>query len=889
MLLMARAHLGDDYLAGASGLSPDEYRGMISEFLRADEGDWRYRPYPGFRPFLYTGDAVYGDPVWEDKFPSGDVGSRLTYYHGSWNLRAALLDGWIQGACLLRDSWTPEQVDSGLALLGDRVIVSREGDRERLADSACSDPYLKRGLIEYEVHPYNLESGGDNLLTSSLAPRLKLGMMLGDDDIIEKIARDIMYFWSNMATGDGMGREGSPTYAGGTWAVSSIAEQMQGMTGDFDTSAPYYDAASGGLNILGMARYRRCLGLMNCLLPDGLYISFEDSVHGGSFGTYNAARVERYCGGVPEPYRSCLNITRADESVTAALRPEFTLPSHLLHENRKAVLRAGEGTDQMVAALDYSMVVGHYHEAPLSLMVYAKGRELASDLGYMGAGHHLTKQWIRTFASHNCLVIRDEDGNPSPTRPLRGDLELYDAGGRVQVVEVAERDPADLAAGLGEESGAYRRTIALVRGPGEDGYVLDICRARGGAVHDYQFHSHGSRFETDVALRPVADPRQDLYEYSGFSFPLGSNYGSKNVVNLRAGESTGPFTATWSAVDVYERGHEGPVERDEDVALRLWMLDEPGSEVIVGDAPAQRFLHNEDFGRTITQLRVRRPAGDETQEYVAVIEPWRSEPFIRSVERLPAPEGVVAVKVVTATSVDYLVSALDDEPVVLRDGDTPIEVAARFCAGSLDGEGVRWLSLTGGVSAVFGDARLVADGPARFTGGVEQMLPDEFALMVRPDPPLPTDGSLAGRALVVQHSRGRSSFTIGSVGPLADGLQRIELADMPKLMANVLHVHDVEQTRLVVEPPPVLAGSPLDWHVYLLGDGPPTHLAPLEGRSSISVADERGRRLHGFSTLEVSDTGGVQSGDEVGVSRIVPGRDTFEVLTGASVQRERGG
>ena len=43
-------------------------------------------------------------------------------------------------------------------------------DRERLASSPYHDPYLKRGLVEYEIHPYNLESGGDNLLTSSLAP-----------------------------------------------------------------------------------------------------------------------------------------------------------------------------------------------------------------------------------------------------------------------------------------------------------------------------------------------------------------------------------------------------------------------------------------------------------------------------------------------------------------------------------------------------------------------------------------------------------------------------------------------------------------------------------------------------------------------------------------------
>ncbi len=848
LLLLTRAHLGDEYLAAASGRTPEEFRGIMRDFLRAEEGGWRYRPYPGFRPRVYPRDALLGDPVWKDYFKQRDRTSSLTYYFGSWNLRAALVGDWIYAACLLRDSYTDEQKALGLPQLAERVIVSQEGDRERLADSPYDDPYLKRGLVEYEIHPYNLESGGDNLLTSSLTPRLRMGLLVGDDEILEKIAQDITYFWSNMASGDGMGKEGSPTYAGGTWAVSSIAEKMQGMKGDFDPSAPYYDAKLRGLNILGMPRYRRCLGLMDCLMPDGLYISFEDSVHGGSFGLYNAARVEKYCGGIPEPYRSCLNIQRQGEDVQVSLKRDFTLRSHLLHDNRKAVLRAGEGRRQMVAALDYSMVVGHYHEAPLSLMVYAKGHELASDLGYLGSSHHLTTQWIRSFASHNSLIIRGEDGSPYPTRPLRGDLELFDAGGPVQMVEVAERDAADLQAGLGEEGGIYQRTIALVRKPssadipvrdrygGEDGYVVDFCRARGGALHDYQFHSHGQKLVTEgVQLKPVADPDQNLYDFSGFSFlSTAREYGSRNVDRLRVGESSGPFTATWSEVDRYRKGHKGPVERDHEVALRLWMLDEPGSQIIAGEAPGQRFLRNEDFGRTITQLRVRRPNTKAVDEFVAVIEPYRSEPFIRSVQRLEAREGVIGVKVVTRSGTDYLVSSLDEEPVELHDGDTVVQTAGRFCAASLDEAGEpRWLYAVRGTSARVGDFELEVEGPACFTGTVEKMLPDDFALIVRADPPLPPADKLAGRTLMIQHSRGRSSFTIARVEPAADGTQRVNLANMPKLLENVLLVRNAEPTRLVVEPPPVLVGSPVDYHVYHLGGGGPRHLGKLTGRGGM--------------------------------------------------------
>jgi len=888
LLLLSRAHLGDEYLAAAGGMTPEEFRGTVCDFLRPEEGAWRYRPYPGFRPRVYPRDALLGDPVWEDYFRQKDRTSSLTYYFGSWNLRAALVGDWTYAACLLRDSYTDEQQRLGLPKLAERAIVSLEGDRERLADSSYDDPYLKRGLVEYEIHPYNLESGGDNLLTSSLTPRLRMGMLLGDDEIVEKIAQDITYFWSNMASGDGMGKEGSPTYAGGTWAVSGLAEQMRGMKGDLDDSAPYYDAKLGGLNILGMPRYRRCLGLMDCLMPDGLYISFEDSVHGGSFGVYNARRVEKYCGGVPEPYRSCLNIHREGNDVQVSLKQDFTLPSHLLHDNRKAVLRAGEGRRQMVAALDYSMVVGHYHEAPLSLMVYAKGHELASDLGYMGSSHHLTTQWIRTFASHNSLIIRGEDGSPYPTRPLRGDLELYDVGGPVQMVEVAERDEADLEAGLGDENGVYQRTIALVRRGEEDGYVVDFCRARGGALHDYQFHSHGRKFVTEgVDLKPVADRGQTLYDFSSFTFGARTNYGGKNVHALRVGDSKGSFTATWSEVDRYRKGHKGPVERDRDVALRLWMLDEPGSEIIAGEAPGQRFLRNEDFGRTITQLRVRRPNTEAVDEFVAVVEPYHSEPFIRSVERLETREGVVGVKAVTSSGTDYLVSSLDEEPAELRDGEVTLRTAGRFCAASLDEAGEpRWLYVVRGRSARVRDFELEIEGPACFTGTVEEMLPDEFALIVRAAPPLPLGDELAGQTLIIQHSRGRSSFTISGVGPAGDGTERVNLADMPKLLENVLLVRDVEPTRLVVEPPPVLVGSPVDYHVYHLGDDGPRHLGELAGRGSIGINDERGRRMHYFSTLVVASTEGVGEGDEVAISRVVPGRDTFEIPVRAFVHKK---
>jgi len=114
----------------------------------------------------------------------------------------------------------------------------------------------------------------------------------------------------------------------------------------------------------------------------------------------------------------------------------------------------------------------------------------------------------------------------------------------------------------------------------------------------------------------------------------------------------------------------------------------------------------------------------------------------------------------------------------------------------------------------------------------------------------------------------------------------VQFADMPKLLANVLLVVDVKPDRLVVEPPPVLVRSPVDYRVYHRTKERLRPLGKLGGIGSVNVFDERGRRLYSFRTLRVPTTAGVTRGDEVAVSRIVPRRDTFEIPLRLFVQRQ---
>ena len=109
------------------------------------------------------------------------------------------------------------------------------------------------------------------------------------------------------------------------------------------------------------------------------------------------------------------------------------------------------------------------------------------------------------------------------------------------------------------------------------------------------------------------------------------------------------------------------------------------------------------------------------------------------------------------------------------------------------------------------------------------------------------------------------------------GAQRVIFRGMPKLLENVLLVRDVAPRRLAVEPPPVLVRSPVDYYAYHLASDGLRPLGKLEGVDATRILDERGRQMHAIQRLQVSDTEGVAKGDEVAISRVVPGRDTFHI------------
>lgn len=885
LLCCARAYLGDDYLAAAERITPERFRERMESFCRSSSGArWTYRKHPGFRPFHSHNEVAVGDPLYERELQANPSGG-YRVYPGSWTWRADKACHLLEAFCRVRAAFATGNDD--IRRMCQRPIVSFPEDKTNV--SMGQDPskhVLKRGVFEMEIHPYSLESCGDNMAHRTQLPRLRAGLLLRDDAIIENVARDIMYFWKNQFSQDGLGREGSPTYS--PYGITRIMDMMYGIRGDFDQSAPYFDKKLGGINMAKIPEYQACAVKMMYYVTDDddHYIPWEDSNYGAKRTTRHLETIERFGDGIPEKHRKYLDIrNNPGGDVSISFSRSHVLPPVLLHDRRKAILRAGKSCAPTVVSLDFTKACGHYHSAAQALTIHACGQELASDLGYMGSAHFLTTKWIRTYAAHNCLTLRREDGSPDGTGRLRGDLRKHFVRSPFcQVVDTAEYDSGDWR-DAGEASvGEFGRQIILMAPSEEHQYVIDIARARGGHTHDYYLHCHGLAFDTEgMQLHEVPDPEQDLYELSGWRFACSEGSRARNIKRLAHGKSTGPWQATWSRIDDYRGQPQGQPLTHDDVFMRLWMADEPGSEVIVGTAPAQRYIRLNDFGRTMKVLCVRRPNTESVDCFVGVMEPYRNEPFVKNVRRLEidALDGyTVAVAVDTVHGTDYVISyggPARPQELTVQDSGHTIRTDADLAVVSFPASGPPRLLLAGGRFLEADDRDLTTDDPPEWRGRLLDFNDAADTLEVEAPDGLPAGSQLAGRTLVVQHAEDRSTFTISSVVALGQDRYTIHLDDEPHLANNWFLVREVDGEGIVVEPPPVLDMKTRNYKVYAGRPGKLRMIGPLKEFGSKRIHSEAGLLMHSLERIVTDNMDRVRPGEELAITRLEKGRDTFSV------------
>jgi hypothetical protein len=273
-------------------------------------------------------------------------------------------------------------------------------------------------------------------------------------------------------------------------------------------------------------------------------------------------------------------------------------------------LAAGKNDRQTIVLLDHNSYGSHSHFDQLNMVIWAKNREMASDLGYIYWGHRLTADWLTQSLAHN-LVVVDERNQDKQGRPT---VVFSRLNSSTPVLEM--RSPSAYQGRTTE----YRRTVALLSGLSNQPVVLDIFRVRGGSTHDWSFHTEAPALKVSgVDVKPIERPWTRV------------PYGLLRDVHQGAADTAWQAEFRWP----------------DKAGLRVWMTEAEATTVFKATAPGQRTKEQE--GRRLPWLLARRTGTNLASTFIAVYEPFGE-----------GTAGVNAVKVVQESSEE------EGWPVILK-------------------------------------------------------------------------------------------------------------------------------------------------------------------------------------------------------------------------------
>ncbi len=365
----------------------------------------------------------------------------------------------------------------------------------------------------------------------------------------------------------------------------------------------------------------------------------------------------------------------------------------------------------------------------------------------------------------------------------------------------------------------FRRTLIGVEGSNGRPYIVDLLKLSGGQTHTLYNSARAERVQSDVPL--VASTTGTLDEKL---FEDGLPEDNAHYRNFRQVRNTlqhsvplDPWSLTWATdmAALAPRDPKGkPFERPlpegvGNVRLRMVGFSEPDDkgEMISGTGPwigwlkqplpgGQRADGNVAFMDARDFLVERRAATDDRpldSLFIHVLEGFRKgeQSSIRSAERLDAvstegPErDIVALRLeMTDGRRDTVIYQSQRGSVRLPDG---LETDCRYAVLQQDGAGeIIAVETCRGTSLRSGDVEFAT--PGDFTGTIEDIIGDltgtrrESALIIRPHKPWPAGAHLADRQLLVRveselRDPCNEGYRIAGVRTLPGGLVRVDLQD----------------------------------------------------------------------------------------------------------------
>lgn len=405
-----------------------------------------------------------------------------------------------------------------------------------------------------------------------------------------------------------------------------------------------------------------------------------------------------------------------------------------------AILRQGQKPVSTMLLLDYGLVRGHAHPDKLNWLLFARGRELVPDQGYLSARHHY-QPWLQSTACHNVVLVEGR-----PQQLAAGELLSFTTG------EVAQSITAQAPAAYPGQVDRYERTLVLMTPEPDPPYVLDVFRVSGGQHHIMAFHGDGQSFDATLNFSPCD------------AVPIADAAGAKWLGTPTEAPVSGPFAAWWGR------------DEDQPAWTRLTVLDPAAERAWHATAPGQRDYSQPWEERTMHVLFRRQPGPDAV--FVSVVEAVVGQPALAAIERLRCSDPtVVAVRVERPRGTDYLfVGDRTSAAAEVTCDELPgLRFTGRLAVLTLVEGEVTFAQLVDGTSLRLGALSLTASGPMQ--GHIVAL--DDTADTFTVDVPLPAGEALRGTQLIVS-GRTDGAYEIERV-EAAPGGALVHLADEPIL------------------------------------------------------------------------------------------------------------
>lgn len=415
---------------------------------------------------------------------------------------------------------------------------------------------------------------------------IRVGRVTDDPAIVHDAVRRFREFLSRGFFADGWWKEGATSYHSQSIGnLRATAEVLKGYTDPADWKGERFE----NLDLTqGIPLYQKALDVnREAVLPNGRALPLND--------------------------------TWAREKGRGSSTDGKTV-SRLWSSLGNAALGTGEGDNQIMVNLNWSGNYGHSHYDNGSIILFAQGQELLSDLGYT---HTKYRGWTLTTASHNTVVIDQKDQDRGRERMVSGNLKFYDdRDPHVKAIDV-DASPAYASAKT------YRRRLVMVHaGPGRD-YIIDRFDVEGGKDHDWFLHGMAEEegtLETSIPLEKTVSTLVPEWGVNKMPEKQDDTDPAKfhpyvYIRNIKSGvASEKPWTATW-------RYSEG-------LGLRVHHISPAGTQAFRFSSPSIRPAQ-EDGNKLENFMHhgiMQRNSG-KASSFIAIHEPFRNETWIESLQR----------------------------------------------------------------------------------------------------------------------------------------------------------------------------------------------------------------------------------------------------------------